>query len=90
MADDLNTAGGIRLEACPFCGGEKFQLNTKAKSHWVKRKAMREKRDTSNYIVRCTKCGAKGPLKHSASEAAIAWNDRPLATRPTDTGRGAA
>ncbi|ATP19815.1 hypothetical protein BV87_16370 [Sphingobium yanoikuyae] len=26
MDDDTNTSGGIRLEACPFCGGEKARV----------------------------------------------------------------
>ena len=64
------------LNPCPFCGGKKFHVNTKAKSYFIKKQAEREKRDTSNYIVRCTGCGAKGPLKHSADEATAAWNLR--------------
>lgn len=62
------------LLPCPFCGGTKFQRNTKAKSYFVKRQAAREGRDTSNHIVRCTGCGAKGPLMHSMGEAGEAWN----------------
>lgn len=67
---------GSALSACPFCGGQKFHVNTKAKSYFIKKQAEREKRDTSNYLVRCTNCGAKGPLKHSADDAAFAWNNR--------------
>ena len=81
MADDPNTSGGIHLEACPFCGGRKFHTNTRAKGYFLKKQMEREKRDTSNYLIRCTKCGAKGPLKHSASDAAIAWNARPQIAR---------
>lgn len=64
------------LKPCPFCGGGKFHANTKAKGYFLKRQAEREKRDTSNHLVRCTKCGAKGPLMHSPAEAAEAWNTR--------------
>lgn len=63
---------------CPFCGGRKFQRNTKAKGYFVKKQAEREKRDTSNHLIRCTGCGAKGPLKHSVGDAEAAWNVRHL------------
>ena len=62
---------------CPFCGGTKFQQNTKAKGYFIKKAAERAGQDTSNHLIRCTKCGAKGPLKHSESEAIDAWNTRP-------------
>jgi Lar family restriction alleviation protein len=64
------------LLPCPFCGGIKFHRNSKAKSYFAKKKAKRDQRDTSNYLVRCTKCGAKGPLSHSEGEADVAWNTR--------------
>jgi len=64
------------LSPCPFCGGVKFQQNTKAKSYFVKKRAERSGNDPSNHIVRCTKCGAKGPLGHSPDEAAALWNTR--------------
>lgn len=67
------------LKPCPFCGGTKFHVNTKAKSYFIKKQAERERRDPSNHLVRCTKCGAKGPLKHSPDEAVAAWNDRATA-----------
>lgn len=67
-----------KLAACPFCGGTKFQQNTKAKGYFVKRANQRAGKDTSNHLVRCTKCGAKGPLKHSPEGAAQAWNSRHL------------
>jgi len=68
----------VELKPCPFCFGTKFQRNTKAKSHWDKKKAQREGRDGSNHLIRCTTCGAKGPLKHSVVEAEEAWNERGL------------
>jgi Lar family restriction alleviation protein len=76
MSDNTDTAGGVPLKPCPFCAGTKFHTNTRAKGYFIKKQMEREKRDTSNYLIRCTKCGAKGPLKHSAQEAADAWNAR--------------
>lgn len=67
----------MKFNQCPFCGNEKVTINTKAKSYFIKKAAERAKKDTSNYTCRCTKCGAKGPLKHSEQEAARAWNFRP-------------
>ena len=64
------------LSPCPFCRGEKFQQNTKAKGYFVKRAAQREGKDQSNHLIRCTKCGAKGPLSKSPAEAIAAWNTR--------------
>lgn len=64
------------LLPCPFCGGVKHQVNTKAKGYFVKRAAMRAGKDSSNYLARCTKCGAKGPLAHSELDAIAAWNHR--------------
>lgn len=64
------------LEPCPFCGGTKFQQNTKAKGYFIKKRAERAGTDTSNYLIRCTGCGAKGPLMHSEQEARDAWNTR--------------
>ena len=61
---------------CPFCGNGKITINTKAKSYFIKKDAERAGKDTSNYTCRCTKCGAKGPLKHSENEALEAWNSR--------------
>ncbi|MDD9396373.1 Lar family restriction alleviation protein [Staphylococcus aureus] len=61
---------------CPFCGGAKIQQNTKAKGYFIKKAAQRAGKDASNHLVRCTKCGAKGPLKHSEAEALTAWNTR--------------
>jgi hypothetical protein len=64
------------LTMCPFCAGTNLQRNTKAKSYHAKRQAAREGRDTSNHLIRCTGCGAKGPLKPTVEEAEAAWNQR--------------
>lgn len=64
------------LANCPFCGGARHHVNTKAKGYFIKKRAEREGRDPSNYLVRCTKCGAKGPLEHSDADAKSAWNRR--------------
>ncbi len=76
---------------CPFCGNVKVTVNTKAKSYFIKKEAERAKKDTSNYTCRCTRCGAKGPLKHSWIEAAEAWNLRqPIVSKalsPNSEGR---
>ena len=71
------------LKPCPFCGGRKFHQNTKAKGYFIKKAAARAGKDTSNHLTRCTKCGAKGPLKHSEAEAITAWNTRVDAHPPT-------
>lgn len=65
------------MKPCPFCAGTKSHYNTKAKSYFAKRKAERERRDTANHLVRCTGCGAKGPLRSTEAEAIAAWNIRP-------------
>lgn len=64
------------MTPCPFCAGTKFHYNTKAKGYFVKKQAEREGRDTSNHLVRCTKCGAKGPLRSTEADAVAAWNER--------------
>lgn len=68
------------MTPCPFCAGTKFHYNTKAKSYFAKKQAERERRDTANHLVRCTKCGAKGPLRSTEADAIAAWNIRPPAT----------
>lgn len=65
------------LAPCPFCGHTKFHRNTKAKGYFEKHRLQREGKPSSNHLIRCTKCGAKGPLKHSEAEAEQAWNERP-------------
>lgn len=67
------------MTPCPFCAGTKFHYNTKAKSYFAKKQAERERRDTANHLVRCTKCGAKGPLRSTEAAAIAAWNERPPA-----------
>ncbi len=62
--------------SCAFCGHENITVNTKTPGTHEVSKRRREGKDTSNYLCRCTKCGAKGPLKHSEDEAITAWNKR--------------
>ena len=66
----------MEILPCPFCGGLKHQCNTKAKGYFIKKAAERAGKDSSNYLIRCTKCGAKGPLEHSETDAIAAWNRR--------------
>lgn len=74
--DDPAAGASPGEPACPFCGNTKITVNTKAKGYFDKKQAERERRDTSNYLCRCTKCGAKGPLKHTREEALHGWRTR--------------
>ncbi|WP_395393018.1 hypothetical protein WBP07_17795 [Novosphingobium sp. BL-8A] len=65
------------LEPCPFCANTKFQRNTKAKGYHEKHRLQRAGKPSSNHLIRCTRCGAKGPLSHSVEEAEATWNERP-------------
>ncbi len=56
----------IKLEPCPFCGGEADtnELMTQPKRQ---------------YYLSCMSvgCGAEGPMRYSLEEAVEAWNRRP-------------
>lgn len=67
MADDPNTAGGIRLKACPFCGGEKARV-----IH------IRDGRKVACICGACGKPEFHGPPDKPGAEtrAIEAWNAR--------------
>ena len=56
----------MELEPCPFCGEKEEHENVAADSfdEW------------SDFVVRCSNCGAKGPPCSMWPEAEKSWNKR--------------
>ena len=51
---------------CPFCGG--------AETAFAKIK--RSKHEPAVYAVRCSQCGAQGPVSQDMAEANTLWKER--------------
>ena len=81
-ASGLRAASELRLLPCPFCGGDRINVERLPPgSPWA------------TALVSCEDCGADGPVtaRQSIGEAVYRWNTRPdpgvtapLGPRPTE------